>query len=259
MAAPLIAITTSELRDANGAVPTPEGEPAQQEMVLGMKYLTAIERAGGVPLVIPPLHDLALLTTLLDHVGGLVLSGGPDLDPIAYGADRHGRLGPTWRALDEPELALARLADERGLPILGICRGLQTLNVARGGTLHQHLPELVGERIRHRQESSGSQVTHPVALDAGSRLAEIVGTSELGVNSFHHQGIDTLGSGLRAVGFAPDGTIEGVEAFDRDFVLGVQWHAECLIDDDRQSALFAALVAAARRHTAPPEPLRQVA
>jgi putative glutamine amidotransferase len=228
-------------------------------MVLGMKYLTAIERAGGVPLVVPPLRDPALLAALLDHVGGLVLSGGPDLDPVAYGADRHGRLGPTWRALDEPELTLARLADERGLPILGICRGLQTLNVARGGTLHQHLPDLVGDGVRHRQESTASQATHQVALAADSRLAEIVGASELAVNSFHHQGIATLGGGLRATGFAPDGTIESVEALDRDFVLGVQWHAECLIDDDRQSALFAALIAAAHRHAATPQPLRHAA
>jgi putative glutamine amidotransferase len=259
MAAPLIAITTSELRDANGAVPTPEGEPAQQEMVLGMKYLSAIERAGGVPLVVPPLHDPALLAALLDHVGGLVLSGGPDLDPVTYGAERHGRLGPTWRALDEPELTLARLADERGLPILGICRGLQTLNVARGGTLHQHLPERVGEEIAHRQQAAGSLPTHRVTLDGDCRLAEIVGATELAVNSFHHQGIDTLGGGLRATGFAPDGTLESVEALDRDFVLGVQWHAECLIDDDRQSALFAALVAAADRYAATPQSLRQAA
>lgn len=259
MAAPLIAITTSELRDANGAVPTPQGEPAQPEMVLGLKYLAAISRAGGVPVVVPPLHDPELLASLLDRASGLVLSGGPDLDPIAYGADRHGRLGPTWRTLDETELALARLADERGLPILGICRGLQTLNVARGGTLYQHLPDQVGEGITHRQETPGGVPTHSVVLDPTGRLAGIVGTTELEVNSFHHQAIDMLGAGLRATGTARDGTIESIEAVDREFMLGVQWHAECLLDDDRQSALFAAFVAAASRYAAPPQPVAQAA
>ncbi len=250
--APLIAITTSELRDGRAGVPDPQADPAQQEMVLGLKYLRAIELAGGVPVVVPPLRDETLLSALLDRVSGLCLTGGPDLDPIAYGASRHEMIGPTWRDLDECELTLARLADARQLPVLGICRGLQALNVARGGTLHQHLPELRRGRINHRQAEPGEQPTHWVTLDAKSRLAQILGARRARVNSFHHQAIQALGRDLEVTCRAGDGTIEGVEATDREFLLGVQWHAEALTARPGQRALFGSLIDAARRYEARP-------
>jgi putative glutamine amidotransferase len=242
----LIAVTTSELRASRSVTLTPQGEPAQQEMALGMKYLRAIEVAGGVPVVVPPLQPSAL-EPFLDRIDGVCLSGGPDLDPIAYGELKHASLGPTWSELDEFELLAARAADARGLPVLAVCRGLQVLNVARGGTLHQHLPDVVGERINHRQNRPGTESTHWVTLTPSSRLGQIMRRSRTKVNSFHHQAVATLGEGLTVTARAADGSIEGIEAPDRDFVLGVQWHAECLIERSEHRALFRAFVEASGR------------
>ena len=228
---PLIGVTTSELRPSGMSTLCRQGEPAHPEMALGMTYLQAIERAGGVPVVLPPcVSDLEALMARLD---GVCLSGGPDLDPEAYGAaDRHPELGPTEPSLDAFELALARATVERGIPLLGICRGAQTLNVACGGTLHQHVPG-------HRQGEPGRLATHEVEVLAGTLLATLLGTGALRVNSFHHQAVDRLGQGLRISARAADGTVEGIEA--DGFVLGVQWHAETLPD----GRLFEALVTAA--------------
>ncbi len=232
---PLIGVTTSELRASSAGTLRRHGEPPHAEMALGMTYLCAIEAAGGMPVVLPPIGDAA---ALLDRLDGICLSGGPDLDPHAYGAaERHVELGPTEPDIDTFELALARAADARGIPVLGICRGAQALNVARGGTLHQHVPA-------HRQAEPATATTHTVHVDAGSRLARLVGTTPLRVNSFHHQAVDTLGRGLQAVARAADGTIEGIEAPGARFVVGVQWHAEGLIGQPRHRALFEALVAA---------------
>jgi putative glutamine amidotransferase len=243
---PLIAVTTSEIREGAAVTPTRHGEPPQFEMALGLKYLQAIEFAGGIPVVVPPLQ-VDCLDPLLARVAGVCLSGGPDLDPGSYGARRHARTGPTESQLDTFELALARAADARGLPILAVCRGLQLLNVARGGTLHQHLPDVVGNRIVHRQSEAGERPTHWVSLHPSSRLSQILERQRTKVNSFHHQAIATLGAGLTVTGRASDGTIESVEAVDRDFVVGVQWHAECLIERFGQAALFRSFVDAARR------------
>lgn len=243
---PLIAVTTSELRPSHPLTATPQGEPPQLEMALGLKYLKAIEDAGAIPMVVPPLRR-DLVEPLLQRVSGVCLSGGPDLDPVAYGKRRHELIGPTWRELDDFEIALARAADARGLPILAICRGLQVLNVARGGTLHQHVPDVVGERINHRQSHPGEQATHWVTLEESSRLRETMRSGRTRVNSFHHQAIAELGEDLVISARAADGTIEGVEASDRDFVLGVQWHAECLVPRRPQASLFGAFVASAER------------
>lgn len=199
--------------------------------------MRAVERAGGVPVVLPPL-EAGAMATLLDRLDGVCLSGGPDLDPSAYGARAHELLGPTEPSLDRFELELARAADARGLPLLGVCRGAQTLNVARGGTLHQHLDG-------HRQTELASQPTHAVRLAQRSRAARTLRTCTTEVNSFHHQAVDRLGSNLRASGWAADGTIEAIEDPRRPFLLGVQWHAETLIDMPGQLALFEALVVAA--------------
>ena len=181
---PLIGVTTSELRASSAGTLRRHGEPPHAEMALGMTYLRAIEAAGGIPVVLPPLGDA---TAFLDRLDGVVLSGGPDLDPDAYGAaERHLELGPTEPDLDAFELALARAVDERGVPILGICRGVQALNVARGGTLHQHVPA-------HRQTEPATATTHTVHVEDGSQLAALVGARPLRVNSFHHQAVDRSG------------------------------------------------------------------
>jgi putative glutamine amidotransferase len=227
---PLIGVTTSELRPSGLSTLRRQGEPDHPEMALGMTYLQAVERAGAVPVVLPPcVSDLESLIARLD---GVCLSGGPDLDPEAYGArDRHAELGPTEPSLDAFELALARAAIERGMPLLGICRGAQALNVACGGTLHQHLPG-------HRQSEPGCQVTHEVEVLPRTRLAGLIGPGIVAVNSFHHQAVDRVGRGLRVAARAADGTVEAIEG--AGFAIGVQWHAETLAD----GRLFEALVGA---------------
>src|SRR5918997_453786 len=234
---PLIGIFTSE-RHA-GKLGTlqrcDEGAPAK-ELRLGTPYLRAIEAGGGLPVVLAP-DDRALAGPLLDRLDGLCLAGGPDLDPLGYGAaERHERLGETDRLVDAAELALALAAEERGLPLLGICRGAQAMNVARGGTLHQHVDD-------HRQTRPGAEAAHPVAVAARSLLAGVTGAGALDVNSFHHQAADRLGEGVRVTATAPDGTVEAIEDPARPFWLGVQWHAEGMVDRPEQLALFEGLVA----------------
>ena len=228
---PLIGVTTSELRPSALSTTRRHGEPPHPEMALGMSYLRALDAAGAIGVVLPPVGDAE---DFLDRLDGVCVSGGPDLDPSAYGAEeRHAELGPTEPSLDAFELALLAGALERGMPILAICRGAQALNVACGGTLHQHVPG-------HRQAAVASEPTHTVAVAQRSRVAAILGARTLSVNSFHHQAVDRVGAGLRVVAHAEDGTIEAVEG--PGFVLGVQWHAETLAE---QLPLFEALVAAA--------------
>jgi putative glutamine amidotransferase len=243
--APLIGISTSEVRVQESARPLREGDPQRREMVLGMVYAAAVQRAGGIPVVLPPVPP-SHVPALVQRLQGVCLSGGPDLDPAAYHARAHAELGPVEPELDAFELQLARCADAAGLPVLGICRGSQVLNVARGGTLHQHLPDVTDASIAHRQAEPGQVPTHIVEVAHGSELAAIAGTSgPLAVNSFHHQAVDALGGGLQAAARAPDGTIEAIEDPDRPLYLGVQWHAEGLVDRAAHLALFEALVVAA--------------
>lgn len=240
---PLIGITTSELRPGELATLRRHGEPPHAEMALGITYVRAIEAAGGVPVVMPPLApgDVPALVARLD---GLLLSGGPDLAPEAYGAKPHAELGDTEPGLDAFEYEVVDQAMRLGLPILGICRGAQALNVALGGTLCQHLPDVVGDTVVHRQSDDGRHPTHLVDVVPGTRLSRMLGLSRLCVNSFHHQAVDRLGHGLRVAARAPDGTIEGIEDPTRPFVVAVQWHAETLVDDLAHRALFDELVAA---------------
>ena len=234
---PLIGITTSELRPGELRTLQRHGEPPNAEMALGMTYVRAIEAAGAIPVVVPPVSDRDA-RRLLGRLDGLVLSGGPDLAPGAYGAQPHVELGPTEPHLDRFEYAIAREAVRLRLPTLGICRGAQTLNVVRGGTLHQHLPDVVGDTIAHRQTTDGRIPTHPVSVAPESTLAGVLGTTQLNVNSFHHQAVDRLGAGLRACAWAPDGTIEAIEDPEHPFLLAVQWHAETLRDIPMHLALF---------------------
>lgn len=189
-------------------------------------YVRSLERSGALPLVLPTLAP-EHAEPLLDRLDGLVLSGGVDVDPALYGRPRHPKLGRVDRARDDFELALTRHALRRDLPLLAICRGLQVLNVATGGTLIQDIPSELEGAVKHAAPGRRTRRSHPVEVASGSKLREILGAGPLSVNSFHHQAIDRLGEGLSVSGRCPgDGVIEAVEMKDRSFVLGVQWHPE---------------------------------
>jgi len=201
-------------------------------VLIARTYVDIVLDAGGVPVLLPPVVGSA---HAVDRVDAVLLSGGRDVAPDRYGAAPHPATGVTHPDRDGAELAVLDRALELGLPVLGVCRGAQALNVARGGTLHQHV-------AGHRQSEPATTPTHAVALAPSSRLAQIAGATELVVNSFHHQAVDAPGAGLRVVGRASDGGVEAIEDTARPFVIGVQWHAETL---PAHAPLFAALVAAA--------------
>ena len=196
-------------------------------------YVTQVSRAGGQPVVLPPVGDPSSVLSRLD---GLVLTGGGDLDPARYDAAPHPRTDYVRDFRDTAELALVREALSRGLPFLGICRGVQVLNVALGGTLHQHVPDVVGS-ARHCL-NPGEYNRFPVRVSSSSRLFAALGAPEVMVAHYHHQAIDRLGAGMTASAWSEDGLVEAAEVEDHPFAVGVQWHPE--VDSDL--SLFQALV-----------------
>jgi putative glutamine amidotransferase len=217
-------------------------------VLLPRRYTDMVATAGGLPVLLPPLAGVASVLARLD---GLVLSGGGDIDPAVYGAGRDPASGPANPERDNAEVALARQALDVDLPVLGICRGLQVINVERGGTLHQHLPDLIGHD--GHSPDPGGYGSHKVSVAPASRLATALGRTEAAVPTHHHQAIDALGAGIVATAWTDDGVIEAIEfgsgedpAGDSRFLVAVQWHPEA--DDD--PSLFVALVAAAREYRA---------
>ena|SRR5688572_6577581 len=212
---------------------------------LPVEYVHAVRRAGALPWLIPP--GEVRLAELLAHLDGLVLSGGGDVDPALYGgATDHPELYGIHRERDATELALARRAFEAKLPTLGICRGCQVINVAFGGSLIEHLPDVVGPELAHRGEGAGTSSLHEVDIARGTRLLAIVGREHPTTSSSHHQALRRVAAGFEVSAHAPDGTIEAVERRDHPFYLAVQWHPEeTAAEDPGQQRLFDALVAAA--------------
>jgi putative glutamine amidotransferase len=209
-------------------------------------YVDGVRLAGGLPVVLPPTPEGGeSADEVLDGLDGLILSGGGDVDPELYGApERHPETQPREEARDPFELALAEAARRRGLPTLGICRGMQVLNVLAGGTLHQHLGDQL-DLPTHRP-GPGRFGSHEVALSPGSASAAMLG-DHVDVQSTHHQGIDRLGEGLIATGHSPDGLVEALEDPSQPFCVGVQWHPE-EEPGSGGAPLFAGLVEAARAH-----------
>jgi putative glutamine amidotransferase len=203
-------------------------------------YVRAIEHAGARALLVPPSEDGVEET--LDALDGILFSGGADLDPDVYGAEAHPETNGVRPERDRAELALLEAALARDMPVLAVCRGMQVMNVARGGDLVQHLPDVVGNES-HR-EVKGTFSEHPVRIEDGSKLGAVVG-DRAPVKSSHHQGLGRVGEGLREVAWADDGTIEGVEDPGRRFALGVLWHPEA----GENLKLFEALVVAARAYS----------
>jgi putative glutamine amidotransferase len=220
----------------------PLGKPAQ--FSLPVEYVRAVAGAGGIPLL---LTADTPLEGLLDSLDALVLAGGGDVDPTLHGERTHETIYGVSRARDEFELALARAALARPeLPLLGICRGMQVMNLATGGDLELHIPDARGEAVLHRAPPR-EPVLHPVRVEPGNALAEIYRALEFEVCSWHHQELRRLGRGVRPVAFAPDGVIEGIVYEPGRFALGVQWHPEMQVDrDPLQRRIFEALVARAR-------------
>ena len=210
-------------------------------------YVDAVRAGGGRPVLLPAGDDDP--AALLDAVDGVVLCGGGDIDPSRFGgAASHDAIYATCSERDGFELALVHECLRRGTPTLAICRGLQVLNVALGGDLHVHLPDVVGESVAHRV-SREHHTRHLVRIDSSSRLAAVLGAAEVMVASWHHQAIDRLGAGLRAVAWAEDGTVEAVEVESSPAMLAIQWHPELQFHepDRRQLRLFEELMALARR------------
>jgi putative glutamine amidotransferase len=212
--------------------------------LLPREYADAIQRAGGIALILPPdPRALEHPDEILDLLDGLILAGGADVDPGAYGAERHPATVNTNPERDGFEIALAQAAIARDLPFLGICRGMQVLNVARGGTLLQHLPESHGHEDHRRTPGSFDGADHQVRLDAGSLAARAAGEETHRTLSHHHQGVDAVGEGLVVTGHSElDELPEAVELPGSRYVLGVQWHPEA----DETSRLIASLVDEAR-------------
>jgi putative glutamine amidotransferase len=207
--------------------------------LIPLVYVEAIERAGGRALIVPPSEDGVEET--LDALDGLLLSGGEDIDPAHYGAEPHAATAGVRSDRDRAELALLRGALERDMPVLAVCRGSQVLNVARGGDLVQHLPDLVGDD-KHKH-TPGVFADHEVELQPGSRVGELLG-ERAAVKSHHHQGYGRIGEGLRETARADDGTVEALEDPSKRFAVGVLWHPE----EGEDFALFRGLVEEARAY-----------
>jgi putative glutamine amidotransferase len=241
MNAPLIGVSTSV---------TVEKYP--ERAYVNAAYLDAVQQAGGVPVPLPPQLTPPGRAELLKRLHGVLLTGGGDVDPRHFGESPHATTSEVSAARDGLEIALTRWAIQTRLPLLAICRGIQVLNVALGGSLHQDIPSAPGSPYDHSQTALQTRArgttAHPVKVQDGSRLAGILGVLEVDVNSFHHQAINRLGRGLEAVAWAPDSIVEGVElGDDGQFVVGVQWHPEELVGHDPSARrLFAALVDRAR-------------
>ena len=206
-------------------------------------YATAVQAAGALALLLPP--DEAAIDDpdrILDRLDALLLAGGSDVDPASFGAEPDPQTKGVWPERDAFELAMVRRALERELPVLGVCRGMQMLNVACGGTLDQHLPDRLGGDQRHRH-TPGTYGDHDVELNPGSLAARAAGAERLAVKSHHHQGVDRIGAGLSVSGHSvPDGIVEALELEDRRYALGVLWHPE----EDVESSVIGSLVEAAR-------------
>jgi putative glutamine amidotransferase len=238
---PVIGITCTEF--------PMEHDPLRLRLGQNQTYLRAVVRAGAAPLLIPHLTDVSMLRALYENLDGLLLSGGGDIDPAYFGEANHEKLRRVSPDRDETELLLARWAMEGGLPLLAICRGIQVLNVALGGSLYQDIQAQVPGAEKHDWGTGypRDHLPHQIRIMPQMRLADIIGATDLPVNSMHHQALKEVAPGLAVVARAPDQVIEAVEAPAHPFAIGVQWHPEELAPKDaRAQRLFDAFVEACR-------------
>lgn len=244
---PIIGITCNfDYRDEIGRI-THMGIAGQKWHFLADNYINSVERAGGIPVMIPVCGDMETVKDMVSRMDGILISGGHDVDPQEYGERVKGYCGTIIPARDSQDIALARyVLEETDKPLLGICRGIQVLNVAAGGTIWQDL-EIEGKFEHHFTDMYPmNAVSHKVHLQEESRLRDIFQREYLGVNSFHHQAIKTVGAGFWVTAVSEDGVTEAVERPDKPFVMGVQWHPEMMGDVEEQARIFEALVQACR-------------
>jgi putative glutamine amidotransferase len=237
---PCVAVTTS-------ISPSADGRP--ERATLNSAYLNALQDAGAVPVLITPQFDEATIRALMASVSGLVLTGGGDIYPALYDEAPHEKTAGVAVSRDRMEIEALRIALDANMPVLAICRGMQLLNVALGGSLYQDLPSQCPSDVNHSQTDNGANArgdtTHAVRVEPTSCLASVLAATELATNSMHHQALKALGDGVRAVAWAPDGVIEGVEMPAERWVLGVQWHPEELYRAHHHARrLFEAFVSA---------------
>jgi putative glutamine amidotransferase len=244
---PVIGIPTQNLQSLGGI---PADFPPS--WVMSQRYILTLTAAGAIPWMIPLVGDDGdTIRGIYEELDGVFLPGGADIDPASYSEDRHPLCDRTDPARDQVELLMTRWAMADRKPVLGICRGVQLINLAAGGTLYQDLAEQYEGSIRHDYFPFGGQyprdhIAHDVQVAPGTRLAEMIGAGIVAVNSMHHQGIRQLGAGLVASAVAPDRLIEATESTDDAFLVGVQWHPEALTDSDaRMRRLFDEFIAAA--------------
>jgi putative glutamine amidotransferase len=211
---------------------------------VGQAYVHAIQRAGGIPVLIPTGIDADSPQALAQKLDGLLLTGGGDIDPTRFNGQTHPKVYGVSPERDALELGLIKSFLGAGKPLLAICRGIQVLNVAFGGGLHTHIADQVENALKHDWFPGypRDKLSHTVSLKCESLLYKIFGADEIPVNSLHHQGIARVGQGLAAIGFAPDGLVEALVVEGADFALGVQWHPECLPEDPGMQALFMAFI-----------------
>ncbi len=231
---PRIGITTNP---SSHVSPTLEIE--RPLVTLDAAYVEAVVIAGGTPVLLPPV-DAAHVGDMVGGLDALLLSGGGDIDPTCYGAERTPETEGVDQARDAFEFALLDAAQDVGLPVLAVCRGMQVLNVSRGGTLLQHVPHVTHNE--HKDTENWDVSANPVAIDEGTRLHQLCGGRHLTVNSLHHQAVDRLGANLRCTARDADGIVEAIEATDDRSIIGVQWHPELLISEPEHEALFVWLV-----------------
>jgi putative glutamine amidotransferase len=212
-------------------------------------YLDAVLWAGGLPLMIPTIEDRGIIAEYVQQVDGILLPGSPtDIDPKHYGASAHGKLGKLYPERDATDFAILDLVESQpDMPVLGICFGIQSLNVHRGGTLVQDIPAVVNESVLHDEDDGKPAAHHPVRIVEGSLIRRLAGRSEMEVNSYHHQAVEKPGRNLRPAAVANDGVIEAVEDTSGRFVIGVQWHPERgWREDPFSKALFTTFIEQAR-------------
>ncbi len=221
------------------------GTDRRRRFSLPVDYVTAVRKSCGIPVLLPPVETE--IETLLDILHGIVFTGGGDLDPAFYQGQHHPAIAEVDRERDRFELALAEKVLESSMPVLGICRGMQLLNVASGGTLIEDIPTRVGSQVVHREGDEGD-ARHPVEIEPKSRLAEILGSEPLDTLSKHHQAVDRVAGVWQITARAPDGVIEAMEHRTHPWMIAVQWHPEMTIRNNRHFRLFEALVSEAAKY-----------